>query len=183
MPEGSRLVPVLRPDGGDDMVKQQKIVLLAAGVAGALVAAILLVGTVAEVSAQGGRARPGFGRGGGPGELRLLGPGGAGIEGANLTEAQKERVKSIVDAHRDELRGLIDRQAQARRTLAASVESGQVDEAAAADVGNASAALALAEARLRVEVLQTLTPEQRAAVQQRAAERAERFKERRGDRP
>ena len=34
------------------MVKQQKIVLLAAGLAGALVAAVLLAGTVAEVAAQ-----------------------------------------------------------------------------------------------------------------------------------
>jgi Spy/CpxP family protein refolding chaperone len=161
------------------MVKQQKIVLLAAGLAGALVAAILLVGTVAEVSAQGGRGRPGFARGGGPGGLGLLGPGGGGIDGANLTEAQKDQVTSIVDAHRDELRGLLDRQAQARRTLAASAESGQVDEALATEVGQASAALALAEARLRAEVLQILTPEQRAAVQKRAAERAERFEERR----
>jgi Spy/CpxP family protein refolding chaperone len=162
------------------MVKQQKFVLLAAGAAGALVAAVLLVGMVADVSAQGGRQRSGFARGGGPGGLGLLGPGGAGIEGANLTEAQKGQVKSIVGAHRDELRGLLDRHAQARRTLAASAESGQVDEAAATEVGTASAALALAEARLRAEVLQILTPEQRAAVQKRAAERAERFAERRG---
>jgi Spy/CpxP family protein refolding chaperone len=159
------------------MVKQQKLVLLAAGIAGALVAAVLLVGTVAEVAAQDGR-RPGFARGGGPGGLGLLGPGGAGLEGASLTDAQKDQVKSIVDAHRDEMRALLDRQAQARRTLVASADSGQVDTAAATEVGNASAALALAEARLRADVLHVLTPEQRAAVQQKAAERAERFEER-----
>jgi periplasmic protein CpxP/Spy len=165
------------------MVKQQKLVLLAAGLAGALVAAVLLVGTVAEVAAQDGRGRPGFARGGGPGGLGLLGPGGAGLEGANLTDAQKDQVKSIVEAHRDELRGLLDRQAQARRALTASADSGQADPAAATEVGHASAALALAEARLRAEVLQVLTPEQRAAVKQHAAERAERFAERRrGDR-
>jgi Spy/CpxP family protein refolding chaperone len=165
------------------MVKQQKIVLLAAGVAGVLVAAILLVGAVAEVAAQDGRGRPGFARGGGPGGLGLFGPGGAGLDGANLTDAQKDQVKSIVDGRRDEMRALLDRQATARRTLSASADSGQVDEAAATEVGNASAALALAEARLRAEVLQLLTPEQRALVQKRAAERAERFSERRrGDR-
>lgn len=163
------------------MVKQQKIVLLAAGVAGVLMAAILLLGAVAEVAAQAqdGRGRPGFARGGGPGGLGLFGPGGAGLEGANLTDAQKDQVKGIVAAHRDEMRGLLDRQAQARRVLTASADSGQVNEALAADVGHASAALALAEARLRAEVLQLLTPEQRAALQQRAAERAERFNERR----
>ena len=161
------------------MVKQQKIVLLAAGMAGVLVAAILLVGAVAEVAAQDGRGRPGFARGGGPGGLGLFGPGGAGIDGANLTEAQKDQVKAIVESHRDEMRGLLDRQAQARRVLAASAESGRVDDAAANEVGAASAALALAEARMRAEVFQLLTPEQRAAVQKRADERAQRFDRRR----
>jgi Spy/CpxP family protein refolding chaperone len=163
------------------MVKQQKIVLLAAGAAGVFMAAILLLGAVAEVAAQAqdGRGRPGFARGGGPGGLGLFGPGGSGLDGANLTDAQKDQVKTIADAHRDEMRGLLERQAQARRVLTASADSGQVNEALAADVGNASAALALAEARLRAEVLQVLSPEQRAALQQRAAERAARFNERR----
>ncbi|HEV8392864.1 MAG TPA: Spy/CpxP family protein refolding chaperone [Vicinamibacterales bacterium] len=163
-------------------MKQQKIVLLAAGFAGALSAAVLLVGTVAEVAAQDGRSRPGFARGGGPGGLGLFGPGGAGIEGANLTDAQKDQVKAIVESHRDEMRGLLDRQAQTRRTLAVAAESGRVDDAAANEVGAASAALALAEARMRAEVFQLLTPEQRAAVQKRAGERAERFDRRRGER-
>ena len=167
------------------MVKQQKIVLLAAGVAGVLIAAVLLLGAVAEVAAQaqdGRGGRPGFARGGGPGGLGLFGPGGAGLEGANLTDAQKEQVKSIVESHRDEMKALLDRQATARRTLTASADGGQVDEAAATEVGHASAALALAEARLRAEVLQVLTPEQRAEVQKRAVERAARFSERRRDR-
>jgi Spy/CpxP family protein refolding chaperone len=161
------------------MVKQQRIVLLAAGIAGVLVAAILLIGAVAEVAAQDGRGRPGFARGGGPGGLGLFGPGGAGIEGANLTEAQKDQVKAIVESHRDEMRGLLDRQAQARRALTASAESGRVDDAAANDVGAASAALALAEARMRAEVFQLLTPEQRAAVRKHADDRTERFNRRR----
>jgi Spy/CpxP family protein refolding chaperone len=88
-------------------------------------------------------------------------------------------VKAIVESHRDEMRGLLDRQAQARRALTASAESGRVDDAAANDVGAASAALALAEARMRAEVFQLLTPEQRAAVQKRADERAQRFDRRR----
>lgn len=162
------------------MVKQQKIVLLAAGIAGVLMAAILLVGAVAEVAAQDGRGRPGFARGGGPGGLGLFGPGGAGLEGANLTDAQKDSVQGIVDSHREELRGLLERQAQARRALAASAETGQVDDAAANEVGAASGALALAEAHMRAEVFQLLTPEQRAGVQKRAAERTARFSERRG---
>ena len=160
------------------MVKQQRLVLLAAGIAGVLLAAVLLVGAVAEVAAQDGRGRPGFARGGGGG-LGLFGPAGAGLDGANLTEAQKDQVKAIVESHRDEMRGLLDRQAQARRALAVSAESGRVDDAAANDVGAASAALALAEARMRAEVFQLLTPEQRAAIQKHAQERAQRFDRRR----
>ena len=157
------------------MVKQQRIVLLAAGLAGALMAAVLLVGAVAEVAAQGGQGRPGIGRGHfGPGGPGVFGPGGLGLEGANLTEAQREQVRAVVDQHRDEIRGLFERVTQARRALSASAERGQVDEAAASQVGEASAALALAEARIRAEVLQLLTPEQRAAVQKRVEERAER---------
>lgn len=160
------------------MVKQQKIVLMAAGLAGAFLAAILLVGTVAEVAAQGG-TRPGFARGGGPGGLGLFGPGGAGLDGANLTDTQKDQVKGIVDSHREEMRALLDRQALARRALTLSAESGRVDDAAANEVGAASAALALAEAHMRAEVFQVLTPEQRATIQKRAAERAARQSERR----
>jgi len=163
------------------MVKQQRIVLLVAGLAGVLVAAVLLVGAVAEVAAQGqGAGHPGSGRGGhfGPGGPGVFGPGGLGLEGANLTEAQREQVKAVVDQHRDEMRGLLDRVTQARRTLAASAERGQVDEAAAAAVGEASGALALSEARIRSEVLQLLTPEQRAEVQKHSEARAERAAER-----
>ena len=156
------------------MVKQQRIVLLAAGLAGVLMAAILLVGAVAEVAAQGGQGRPGVGRGHfGPGGPGVFGPGGLGLEGANLTEAQREQVRAVVDQHRDEIHGLFERVTQARRALSASAEQGQVDESAASQVGEASAALALAEARIRAEVLQLLTPEQRAAVQKRVEERAE----------
>jgi Spy/CpxP family protein refolding chaperone len=170
---------------GDVMVKQQKIVLAAAGLAGALVAAVLLVATVAEVAAQG-PGRPGFGRGG-PGHFGLvgrggLGPGALGLDGVDLTEAQREQVRAAVDSHRDELRGLLDRVEVARRTLGASAESGQVDEAAANEVGAASGALALAEARMRAELFQLLTPEQRATIQKRAAERAKRFAERQSER-
>ena len=81
----------------------------------------------------------------------------------------------MVDQHRDEIRGLLDRAAEARRTLALSVERGQVDEAAATELGTATAALALAEARQRAEVLQLLTPEQRAELQKRREAREERF--------
>jgi Spy/CpxP family protein refolding chaperone len=168
------------------MVKQQKVVLLVAGLVGVLVAAVLLVGAVADVAAQGqgGGGRPGFGRGGnfGPGGSGVFGPGGLGLDGANLTEAQRQQVRAIIEQHRDEIRGMNDRVAQARRALIASAENGQPDEAQANELGQATATLALAEARIRAEVMQLLTPEQRAEVQRRAAERAQRAAEHAGRR-
>lgn len=156
--------------------KQQRIVLVSAGLAGALIAAVLLVGTAAEVAAQGpGAGRPGIGRGHfGPGGPGVFGPGGLRLAGANLTDAQRDQVRGVIGAHRDELRSLFEQVTQARRALSASVERGQVDEAAASQVGTATAAVALAEARIRAEVLQLLTPEQREAVQKRRDARAER---------
>jgi hypothetical protein len=138
------------------MVKQQKIVLLAAGFAGALIAAILLVGTVAEVGRAGRTRTAGIRARRRPGGLGLFGPAAAGSRPRTSPTTQKDEVKAIVDSHRVEMRGLLDRQAQARRALAASAESGQVDDAAANEVGAASAALALAEARMRAEVFQLL---------------------------
>ena len=159
------------------MMKQQRMAFVLAGLAGALVAAVLVVGTVAEVAAQGaggGRpGRPGFGRGAGLGG-RPFGPGGFGLDAANLTEAQREQIRGVVEQHREELNALFDRVGDARRALMSSADGGQVNEAQAAELGAATAALALAEARQRIDVLQLLTPEQRTEVAKRAAERAER---------
>ena len=156
------------------MMKQQRVVLLVAGLAGALVAAVLLVGAVAEVAAQGpaasarvGRAGPGRGGPGnfGPGGPGIFGPGGLGLEGASLTQGQREQVRAVVDQHRDEIRGLFKRVTEARRALTAAAENGQVEDVQAQEYGAATAALAVAQARVRAEVVQLLTPEQRALVQ------------------
>ena len=79
--------------------------LVPAGLAGALVATVLLVGT-AHVSAQGpGGGRPGMGRGHfGPGGFGAFNPRGLGLEGANLTDAQRDQVRAVINGHRDELR-------------------------------------------------------------------------------
>jgi Spy/CpxP family protein refolding chaperone len=108
----------------------------------------------------------------------MFGPGGLGLEGANLTDAQRDTVKGIVDSHREEMQALFERVTAARRALSASADAGRVDDSQAAEVGSATAALALAEAKVRAEVLQLLTPEQRAEITRRAAERELRFAER-----
>ena len=172
------------------MMKQQRVVLLVAGLAGALVAAVLLVGAVAEVAAQSpqgtgtparaGRAAAGRGGSGnfGPGGPGVFGPGGLGLKRANLTEAQREQVRAVVDQHRDEMRGLLQRVTGARRALTAAAENGQVEDVQAQEYGAATAALAVAQARVRAEVSQLLTPEQRALVQKQRDETQQWFAER-----
>ena len=171
------------------MVEQQKIVLLAAGFAGALMAAVLLVGTVAEVAAQDGRARPGFARGGGPGGLGLFGPGGAGIEGANLTDAQKDQVKAIVDSHRDEMKAIADRGRPAHEALDAAITAETFDEATirarSMDVATVDADMLVLQSRMRSEIFQILTPEQQAEAKRFQSERPRgpRMERGRGQRP
>ena len=160
------------------MQKQQQIVRTAAGLAGALVAAVLLVGTVAEVGAQAGPGARG-GRGPRAGHFGALGPGvfgpgRLGLAGVDLSQAQRDQVKAVMEQHRGEIRSHLERVVTARRALQASAETGQVDENAAAELGSATSALAVAESRARAEVMQLLTPEQRAKLQERREEREQR---------
>ncbi len=160
-------------------------------------------GEAAEDRAPGGGAgrstrgrRPARGDGGRSGRAGRAGPAGVrarrrGPGGLGAVRSRRAGARGRQSHRGAEGAGGVDRRSASRRdaraarsrrrrrgaTLAASADSGQVDEAAATEVGTATAALALAEARLRAEVLQVLTPEQRAGCQKRAAERAERFAE------
>jgi Spy/CpxP family protein refolding chaperone len=112
----------------------------------------------------------------------VFGPGGLGLERANLTEAQRGQVRAVVDQHRDEMRGLLQRVTHARRALTAAAENGQVEDAQAQEYGAATAALAVVQARVRAEVAQLLTPEQQAQIQKHRQEMQQWFSER-PDRP
>jgi protein CpxP len=160
--------------------------------------AIAIAGGV-YVSAQNAPpqgARPGMGRGG-PG-----GPGGRGFGGPmgdlglgplfrlDLTDAQHQQLKTILDAHRDELQALRDREAQARSALHAAIAAEPFDEgmirSRSADAAVVDADFAVTRAKLRREVLQILTPEQRTQAQQfqnEMKQRAERRRQRQGQTP
>lgn len=146
------------------MLNQQQIVRLAGGCAGALVAGLLLVAAIAGVAVQA-QAQPGtrFGR------------GFLGLDPPELRDAQREQIRGVMAQHREEIRALIERVGQARKVMQASAQNGQVNEAEAAEFGNASAALALVEARVRSQVLELLTPEQRFEVQTRRAQMEQRL--------
>jgi Spy/CpxP family protein refolding chaperone len=101
---------------------------------------------------------------GGPGSplamLRMLGPQ------LNLTDAQKEQIKNIVDAHRDEWKALGDRERLAHEALTAAIMADTIDEALirskSAELGVVQADAAVASARARAEVWPILTPDQQA---------------------
>ena len=157
---------------------------------GAAAMALTLAGT-AYVSAQPPAGRPGvagrgFGRGG-PGGLMPM-----GFARLDLTDAQKERVKGIMDSHREEMQALGDKAMKAHQALEAAASAAPFDEATvrtkAADVASVDADLAVMRARVFNEVYQLLTPDQQAKLKEFQAERAKREQNRpqrgqRGQRP
>lgn len=147
-------------------------------------AAALSIGVSAGafVHAQdGGHERPPFGQGrrggpGGPGGFR--GPGGPmGLlpmlgRDLELTDAQKDRIKSIADSHKDEWKALADRGRAAHEGLNQAVTAESIDEnlirQKSSEVAAVEADLAVARARARAEVFQVLTADQRAKIKERA---------------
>ena len=147
---------------------QERRVLVVAGTLGMLIVAALLLATVVDAAAQGPRFGPGRGgpggfigdaggRGGGRGLMRL----------PSLTDEQRQQIRTLTEQRRDGLAMLQREAVEARRALSASAESGQVDESKAAELGQATSALALARARLQADVLAVLTPDQKAELAKR----------------
>jgi protein CpxP len=124
-------------------------------------------------ASQGRRGGPGGPEGvGGPGRGR--GPGGplAGLplRELNLTDAQREQVKQIVDARQQESRAIGERAMAAREALHAATTSPSFDEglirAKAAEVASIEADMAVSRARIFADLFQILTPDQQAKVKE-----------------
>jgi periplasmic protein CpxP/Spy len=143
--------------------------------------------------------RPFSGRGRGPGGLGPQdgrGPGGPMsflpmLGRLQLTDAQRDQIKAIVDSHRDEWKQLADRARAAHRALNEAVTADAVDEALirqkSADVAAVDADVAVARAHAHAEVSQLLTAEQknqlkamRTQARARMHQMAERMRERLG---
>ena len=145
-------------------------------------AAILMVSIAAglssaqNTSAVQGPFNPGSGRGrGGPGGAG--GPGGPGQGGPllgalpmmgrlDLTDTQKDTLESIAQSHTEEWKGLLDHERTARQAVQSAISADSFDEAAirqrSIELGNAEADVAVAQARVRQELLQVLTADQKA---------------------
>jgi len=128
-------------------------------------------------ASQGRRGGPGGPDGvGGPGRGRG-GPGGPGrplaglpLRELNLTDAQREQVKQIVDSRQQESRAIGERAMAAREALHAATTSPSFDEglirAKAAEVASIEADMAVTRARSFADVFQILTPDQQAKVKE-----------------
>jgi periplasmic protein CpxP/Spy len=161
----------------------------------ALGVAILTVGVGAAAIAVGGDQAPGIerhapgglfgfaqgGPGGPGGRGRMGGPGRGGplaglpLRELNLSDAQREQVKAIVDSHQAEMKAVGDRAMTARQALHAATTSASFDEAAvrarAAELAAVEADVAVGRARIFSDVYQILTPEQQAKVKELSGSR------------
>ena len=147
---------------------------------GATALALLMAGTSYQnLSAQapdgGGRGgRPGWGGPGGPGRGGPGGPLGPMMLGRlNLTADQRDRVRQIMDSHRDEQKAIGDREMAARGALNDAI-TGTFDEgairASAANLAAVDADQAVLQARVYGEVFQILTTEQQQQLKQLQAD-------------
>jgi periplasmic protein CpxP/Spy len=147
-------------------------------------AALALAGQQQQNQAPAAQGRHGGPDGFGPGRGRG-GPGGPGgplaglpLRELNLTDAQREQVKQIVDSRQQDARAIGERAMAARAALHAATTSPSFDEALirakAAEVSAIEADMAVSRARIFADVFQVLTPEQQAKVKELNDSRARR---------
>ncbi len=112
-----------------------------------------------------------------------MGAVGIPLDRLNLTDAQRDQVKSVVDSHQAEVRPLGEKAMTARRALEQAVTADMIDEGAiravAADVASVESDMAVARARVHADVLQVLTSDQRAKLKELQAEMEKRAATRR----
>ena len=151
----------------------------------AIVAAMLLTGVAVGVMAQpqpGPQGAPHRRMGpGGPG-----GPGGFGLPGLReleLSDAQKEQVKTITQSHRDEVQKIAERTREAHRAIDQASSADTLDEAAIRAQSTALAAAiadgAILRAKVNAEIFNVLTAEQQQKLKDLRAQRQERGPRRR----
>ena len=152
-----------------------------AGGVGLVLATVVLVATHAVHAAE---AQRGGGRGGRG--AWMGGPGGAGPAGAflpplrrlDLTDEQREQVRTAIGESREAVRTHARETRTAREALAEAVTTGAVDEdrlrTLGAEQGRLAGDAAVGRAQVYAAVWQILTPEQQARAEEIRAEREER---------
>jgi len=126
----------------------------------------------------GGPGGPG-GRGGGP--FGMLGPE---LRALDLTDAQREQVRAVMESHRDEQKAVGDRMMAARKALDDAIAADTIDEAAirakALELGAVEADAAVMRAKVRAAVFALLTPEQVKKAKELRSEMEQQMKAGRG---
>jgi protein CpxP len=148
-----------------------KRVLIAAGLA-----AVLAGGSaVALAQGPGGRRGPG-------GHMRGGAAAFLNLRGLDLTEAQQTQVRSILESHKAAFDEVRTKARDAHRAFAEATRAESIDEAAirarSAEVAAAMADQAVLQAKVRGEVLNILTAEQKQKLEQQRAARQQRMQER-----
>ncbi len=160
--------------------KHSKIAMIGGAVA-ALIAVAVMAVAVADARQPAGRFGPrrGFGPGFGMGRMAF----GPELRGLDLTDAQRDQIRTLMRSHDAELRALAERGFTAQRALQAAVTAETVDEAAirqaSAGVAAVEADGAVLRARIHAEVFQVLTPEQQQKARDRRTQMQQRMEERR----
>jgi len=127
------------------------------------------------------------GRGGPGGPLGILGPAARALE---LTDAQREQIRGVMEPHKAAFESLGPKRAEARKALHDAITADVLDEAAIRSQAAALAVIEADEAVLRATihagVVKVLTAEQqeklkalRAEGEKRMQERSERVRQRR----
>jgi protein CpxP len=135
-------------------------------------ATLLTVGMAASALAQPGPGRRGESRRG----------GFPGLAALDLTDAQRQQVRDVMQRHREEmqeggrrLRAAYDAQRNAIETV--PVNEGLV-RSTSQELAAAQTDMAILQARIHSEVFSLLTPEQQAKAKELKDRRAERMKQR-----
>jgi protein CpxP len=134
------------------------------------------LGTAALAQDQGGRRG---GRGFGPGGQ---GRGGFPLAQLDLTDAQRQQVRDVMQRHREDMDAVGKRLGEAHRAQRAAVETVPVNEALIRSTSQALATaqtdMALLQARIHTDMWGLLTPDQQAKAKELKAQRDARAKER-----
>jgi protein CpxP len=133
---------------------------------------------------QAQRAHEGFGGGAGFGRGFGHRSGMLLLRGLDLTDQQRQQVRTIMQNHKSEFQAARQRIRAALEAQRAAATATPPDEATirakATEAGAAQGDLAVLMTRVRAEVFQILTPEQQAKaqqLQQQRAQRREQFKQ------
>ena len=138
---------------------------------------LLVAGLGVVVHAQDGPGRRGpFGHGG-PGRGAML-----GLAQLDLTDAQREQVRDVMQKYRPQMQESGKRLHDAHEAQRAAVETVPVNEglvrSTSQTLANAQTDMALLQARIHSDVWSLLTPEQQEKAKQLKAQREVRMKER-----